>query len=261
MAQFEAVSLPKKKGDPMLLVFVDETSDMKFKDYLGFSIAAINAKFYPKIKTDALKVLMEIGWDPQVEFKGSYLFSQTKGCTDVDIEKRIDAAHRLLDLNVASKNRRMRFTYGRMKSQNHKADYLEALPSLLSMALPKPGQGAGKNLTAIACDRRSDIAQTEVHKALSRVIDESGYVLLEEVTVVGSSFETVGIMFADLVGYLTGRVDNIANDAELFEGLSPEQFETNGKIRKLRSSQDLISKIKKHTMYVHSSLSNESGAA
>jgi len=60
---------------------------------------------------------------------------------------------------------------------------------------------------------------------------------------------------------LTGRVDIIANDAELFEGLTPEQFEANGKIRKLRSSQDLISKIKKHTIYQHSSLSNESRAA
>ena len=245
----------------MLLVFIDETSDVKFRDYLGFSIATINAKFYPKIKTDALKILRESGWDPGVEFKGSYLFSETRGCTDVDIEKRIDAAHKLLDLNVASKNSRMRFTYGRMRSQNQKADYLEALPPLLSMALPRPGRGAGKNLVAVACDRRSDITQPEVHTAISPVVHERGYVLVEEVATVGSSFETVGMMFADLVGYLTGRVDDIANDSELFEGLNPEQFEKNGKIRKLRSSQDLIAKIRRHEMYRHSSLSSESRAA
>ena len=238
----------------MLLVFVDETSDVKFREYLGFSIATINAKFYPKIKIQALKVLDGVGWDPSIEFKGSYLFSETKGCTDVDIERRIDAAHKLLDLNVASKNRRMRFTYGRMKSQNHRDDYLGALPPLLSKALPKPGKGAGKNLLALTCDERSDITAREVHEALSPEVEAMGYVLLEEVAVVRSSLETVGIMFSDLVGYLAGRVDTISNDADLFEGLTPEQFETNGKIRKLQSSQDLISKIKKLTIYDHSSL-------
>ena len=245
----------------MLLAFIDETSDVKFKEYLGFSIATINAKFYPKVKTEALKILKESGWDPAVEFKGSYLFSQTRGCTDVDIEKRINAAHMLLDLNVASKNSRMRFTYGQMKSQDPRADYLEALPPLLGIALPKPAKGAGKNLVAIACDQRSDVSQPEIHRALSPVVHEGGYVLVEEVATVASSFETVGIMFADLVGYLTGRVDNIANDAELFEGLTPEQFENNGKVRKLRSSQDLIAKIRRHEMYRHASLSSESGAA
>ena len=244
-----------------MLVFVDETSDEKFKDYLGFSIATINATFYPKIKTEALKLLNGVGWDPSVEFKGSYLFSQTKGCTDVDIERRIDVAHKLLDLNVASKNRRMRFTYGRMKSQNHRDDYVRALPPLLSMALPKPGKGVGKSLLALTCDKRPDITAREVHEALSPEVVARGYVLLEEVTVTQSSFETVGIMFSDLVGYLAGRVDTIANDADLFQGLTPEQFENNGKIRKLRSSQELISKIKKLTIYDHSSLAQEEGAA
>ena len=244
----------------MLLVFVDETSDVKFKDYLGFSIATINAKFYSKIKSEALKVLQEVGWDSGIEFKGSYLFSQTRGCTGVEIEARIDAAHKLLDLNVASKKRRMKFTYGRMQSQNHKEDYLAALPPLLSKALPKPVKGAGKNLMALTCDERSDVTQPEIHEALSSVVRERGYVLVEEVAVARSSFETVGIMYADLVGYLQGRVDIIANDAELFEGLTPEQFETNGKIRKLRSSHDLISKIEKLTIFAHSSLAAEDEA-
>lgn len=53
----------------MLLVFVDETSDAKYKDYLGFCIAQMNSKFYPKIKSESLGLLQDHGWDPAIEFK------------------------------------------------------------------------------------------------------------------------------------------------------------------------------------------------
>ena len=69
-----------------------------------------------------------------------------------------------------------------------------------------------------------------------------------------SNYDTVGIMFTDLVGYLAGRVDTISNDSDLFEGLTHEQFERNGKIRKLRSSQDLISKINNLEIFAHASM-------
>jgi len=62
----------------MLLAFVDETSDVKYKDYLGLSVALINASFYPKIKREAQSILIKGGWDPRIEFKGSYLFSASK---------------------------------------------------------------------------------------------------------------------------------------------------------------------------------------
>jgi hypothetical protein len=66
----------------MLLVFIDETTDQKFKTC----------------------------WDPAVEFKGSYLFSATSGCTDVEVVKRIEAAGALLDLNTSKSNSRMRLS-------------------------------------------------------------------------------------------------------------------------------------------------------
>jgi hypothetical protein len=235
----------------MRLVFIDETSDSKFKDYLGFCIAQINARFYPLIKTQAQKILDDIGWDQSVEFKGSYLFSASKGCADVEIEKRIDATHSLLDLNVASSNSRMVFDYGRMKSTDHKKDYLNSLPELLFKAMPRAPKGAGKNLVQILCDERCDINPDEIHNALSPVANKKGYVLLERISFIKSNFDTIGIMFSDLVGYLYGRIDNIVNDSDLFEGLTPEQFERNGKIRKLKSSQELISKVKKLTVFSH----------
>lgn len=165
----------------MLLVFIDETSDEKLKDYLGFCIATINSRFYPLIKTKAQKILSEIGWEPAVEFKGSYLFSSSHGCADIEIEKRIDVAHDLLYLNMATSRRRMKFYFGRMKSEHHRQDYLTSLPSLLHNALPKPHKGgAGKNLLHITCDERSDISLDDLHESLGQsLLLEDMYFLRE----------------------------------------------------------------------------------
>ena len=233
----------------MILVFIDETADVKFKEYLGFCITTINARFYPPIKEKAQSILRTVGWDPEIEFKGSYLFSGSSGCTDVDIEKRIDAAHQLLDLNIAHKNRRMAFYFGRMKSSNHREDYIKGVPGLLYKVLPTAQRGPGKNLISIHCDRRDDITSAELHRHIAPAAEKKGYVLLETVARIDSCFDTVGVMFADLVGYIAGRIDVISNDVELFEGLTQEQLENNGKIRKLKSSKELILKIKQLSFF------------
>ncbi|MGA3288138.1 MAG: hypothetical protein ABSD46_12010 [Bacteroidota bacterium] len=204
----------------------------------------INARFYPAIKQEAQGILEKIGWNPSVEFKGSYLFSKSCGCTEVEIEKRVLAAHQLLDLNIAQSNRRMIFHYGRLKSKNQRDDYLHGVPGLLNKVLPHALKGAGKNLISINCDERDDITVTELHKYISPCAIKKGYVVLENVVRAKSNFDTIGIMYADLVSYLAGRIDTISNDSELFEGITEEQLNQNGKIRKLKSSKELISKIK-----------------
>lgn len=233
----------------MKLLFIDETSDAKFKDYLGFSLAFMDSRSYPKLKSTAHRILVDIEWDNTVEFKGSYLFSRSKGCQDVEVERRIEAARELLELNVAESNSRIKFYYGEISSTSHTEDYLAELPGLLAKCLPKPSKGAGKNLIAVCCDERSDISADDLHHALAPSIQKKGWILLERIQPVRSSFDTVGLMFADIVGYLTARIVTISNDSELFEGLTPEQFERNGKIRKLRSSTELISLIKQIQVY------------
>jgi len=235
----------------MQLVFIDETSDAKFKEYLGFCIVTMNAKFYPQIKERAQAILLDIGWDPETEFKGSYLFSAKSGCEEVDIERRIDAAHELIDLHIAEKNRRMVFHYGDMQSATHGEAYLYNLPSLLMKVLPRAKQGAGKNLLVVHCDYRQDVEIDHLHFAISEVARRKGYVLFERVKMARSTFDTVGLMYADLVAYLQGRIDTISNDSELFEGITEEQFRTNGKLQKLASSVELISKVKKMKIFEH----------
>ena len=87
------------------------------------------------------------------------------------------------------------------------------------------------------------------YAVITPVFQKKNYVILEEPLMSTSNFNTVGLLYADIIGYLAARIDTISTDSELFEGITPEQFETNGKIKKLKSSVDLISKIKNIGQY------------
>ena len=228
----------------MLLVFVDETGDSKFKEYLGISVAMVNATFYPALKRSAQELLLDFGWE-LAEFKGAHLFSQTKGCVGVDVETRIELAKALLDLHTANNNRRMRFAYSRMESVDHRADYLRYLPGLLEKALPKASRKSGKDLLFLCCDRRSDVTAAEIFHEVEPSISAKGYALLENVMTAESSFETIGLLYADLVGYLSGRIDTITSDLELYDDVSEQNLAKNGKLRKLLAAQEIIERLKK----------------
>src|SRR5690606_20674463 len=149
----------------MKLIFIDETGDRKYKDYLGVCVATMDSKSYPLLKREALKILESANWDPDLEFKGSYLFSASKGATEVDVEARVDVASRLLDLN-ASENSRLRFAYTDLVSKDKGAGYLAAVGQLLSSrkVIGKAPTGAGKNLVAVVCDELPDVGSRELHE-------------------------------------------------------------------------------------------------
>ena len=233
----------------MILVFVDECGDSKFKDYFGLSLSIVNSTYYSQIKNQFKKILTNSNWDLTEEFKGSYLFSASKGCKEVKIDERITIAGKILKLNIAKKNARMKFSYLHMKSENQKDDYLKYLPALLNRVLPKAKKGNGKDVISLFCDYRSDIKPKEIQKAVSSVLSEKKYTLLEQVVMASSDIDTVGILYADIVGYLSARIETITNDVELFERISDEELKTNGKIKKLKSSKELINVIKQYSAY------------
>ena len=235
----------------MLLIFVDETGDSKFKDYFGLSVTTINHNHYKKIKNGFQEILRNSDWNETIEFKGSYIFSVSSGDKTVPIDKRIDIAHSILDLNTANRNARMSCHYVRKeKTDNHKQQYLDTLPLILDKALPKLiKKGGGKDIAAVYCDYRSDITSFEVQNAIMPILQKKQYTLLEKVTMPHSNFHTVGILYADIIGYLSARIDTISNDSELFESIPADELKNNGKVKKLISSVDLIKKIKKLERY------------
>jgi hypothetical protein len=235
----------------MISIFVDETSDEKHRDYFGLCCTAIHHSFYPQIKRECQQILRDGGWDFNVEFKGAYLFSAKKGCIEIDIDKRIELAEKILELTTAPKNARMKLSYFRTSSTDHKKDYLEYLPFLVRDILGKYSfsRRQGKNLVVVTCDNRPDISIRELREAILPVIADRKYELFEDVIQVNSNCETIGVLFSDIIGYLMSRIETITSDVDLFENLTPEQIEKNGKLRKLASSWQLIDKIKKMTIY------------
>jgi hypothetical protein len=228
----------------MKLIFIDETGDAKFTDYFGICCAIIDSFYYSQLKKQFHNILLKNGWDSNIEFKGSCLFSAKKGDVTISIDRRIDIANDLLDLNAAKKNARMHFHYFRKKSNNHKKDYLTYLPIIIEKALSKAPSGAGKDIVAIQCDNRSDIKIKELRKILYPVVKKKKYVLFEDIVMPASRFETVGILYADLIGYLVARVETISSDMDLFENIPKEELENNGKVKKLQSSKKLLEQIK-----------------
>lgn len=229
------------------LLFVDESGDNKFKDYLGVCVAVVDSTKYPLIKKRFHKTLLQHGWDPDVEFKGSYLFSASKGDPNIDVQTRIKIAEELLGLNVSKSNARIRFRFEttRVRSgESEAATYLSMLPRVLRKALPPQAGGAGKNLVSVFADERSDVRKQDLRVAVQSAVHERGYELLEDVVTAQSNFHTVGVLFADLVAYLAARIDNISSDAELFQELPNDPGKENSKLRKLESSMQLVSRIK-----------------
>ncbi|MCC6451548.1 MAG: DUF3800 domain-containing protein [Acidobacteria bacterium] len=234
----------------MQLIFIDETGDDKHSDYFGLSLATINYTKYAKVKEDFQRILKKGKWDPKVEFKGAFLFSAKKGDTSISIDKRIELAEQILDLTTSKANSRMKFHYVRHSAPaaEHGKEYLRILPILLAK-LPKAPSGAGKNLAYFCCDYRSDINLSELNDIVVPAIKERGYTLIEQVSMLHSGCETIGLLYADIIGYLAARIHNISNDSELFEGLNQEELQKNGKLKKLRSSKSLISKVKHIQQY------------
>jgi hypothetical protein len=169
----------------------------------------------------------------------------------VGVEQRIALATAILGLNVANKYARMSFFFG---SQTGVADvasaYLENAPSFLAKVLsPPPKGGKAKSLVAVTADYRGDIKPEALHALILPVVEKKGWVLFERVSLVKSNFDTIGILLADIVGYLAARVETISNDLGLFEGIPPEELTKHGKFKKLQSSKQLLSLIKNMHLY------------
>lgn len=144
----------------------------------------------------------------------------------------------------------MKFAYLRKeKSTDQHRDYLRYLPQLIDKVLSRAQKGQGKNILALHCDYRNDICPNDMRDAVRGVIEKKGFVLLEDIQCSASNMHTVGILFADIVGYLSARIDTIKNDSDLFENIPPDEFEKNGKIRKYLRSVELIEIIKNFEGY------------
>lgn len=232
------------------MIFIDETGDDKFKNYFGVNLVLIDSKNYGIIKNGFQKILSKFSWDSDIEFKGSYIFSSNKGNKNISIDDRVNMVKEIVDLTHSNKNSKVQFFFADCYDAiDKKSRYIEIVGELLNKALNKPKLMGDKNLVSITCDFRQDTKLTDINKIALPVISKKGYQLFEDVCIVSSNNNTIGILLADIIGYLLSRYRTVSNDYELFENLPEDKFLENGKIQKAVASFELIEKIKQLNEY------------
>jgi hypothetical protein len=162
----------------MKLIFLDETSDTDKKDYFGICCVLTDTYFYKGVKDSAQGILQKYGWNPDIEFKGSTLFSASRGDTKISVETRIQIATELLSLNLANKHARMKFAYCDFLTHDFKTDYLRYVPTLTSGVIPKATSGSEKDLLSIHYDKHSSISPPELRRAAKEIIIKMDIVFL-----------------------------------------------------------------------------------
>lgn len=234
----------------MKFLFVDETYDSSHPNYLGLCFALIDGTKYPLIKKTFFKHLEKYDWDTDIEFKGRWIFSASKGCENVPVEERIKLTKEIIDLNTSSKTRaRIKFLYVYTEQGSGSFEYRKLFAFGLGQVLPKAPKGMGKNLLAIYCDRREDVKAKDIRHIAEPILRKKHYILFEDPHFITSTVHTVGICVADMVAYLMSRVNVIQVDRSLFDDLTSERAQTNMRLQKVLTSKRLINAIKRMDVY------------
>ena len=197
----------------MQLVFIDETS---LNGTFCVSIVIISSAKYTKLKGEYLEILEKYKWDHRMdknEFKGKVIFSKNNPKTSegVTVETRIKICNELLEYVVGKKNKRMDVTFFSHECEKDEEDkiYFDVVPRLLKKKLKKMPKKDSKNCVAIFCDnfnrKRKDDLYQKMRQEIATVIRKKGLVFFEEIFFCDSTNYTVGITYADIIGYLVAK--------------------------------------------------------
>ena len=114
------------------------------------------------------------------------------------------------------------------------------MPSLLGKILQPASKKGGKNLISVHYDNFSPVTPKDIRDRIKFEIEKKGFVLFEDVVAAKSGFETIGLLYADLIAYLFGRYDIHKNDLIFFKDLPPEKLQNDGRFKKLKTSKELL---------------------
>ncbi len=223
----------------MKFVFIDEVAhSQKNPNFLGVGAILIDSVNYVKFKENFTEAFKELNWDPAIEFKGKYLFSQ-KGDTTVSVEKRIDFVYKIAESSRAKRNARYTFYFAYTFRGNNTENYNLLLRCMLK-DIPKPPNKRGdKNLIALYIDGRDDLKEQRLFMECNEELKNRGYFLLEKPLLVFSSNLTPGIVTVDILSYLKSW--DILNPAE--SSLFYSELSDNNK-KKLEIIREIISSLK-----------------
>jgi hypothetical protein len=188
----------------MKLVFIDETENSTYvPGFYAVCAVAVDATKYNRMRQAVDKALDDCGWCRDYEFKGSVIFSSTKGDANVPTEQRVYAAHRMVAATVSKAKARVNCVIAWTDQGGDANQHLELVARAVSRCLASAGKAAGKDLVAVFADKKDIVNQRDLSDAIKKVVKSRGYTLVEHVVIVSSSCDWPGVLLADVLAYLS----------------------------------------------------------
>jgi hypothetical protein len=187
------------------LVFIDETENSTHvPGFYAVCAVAVDATKYKTVRQAIDDALTSSGWCRDHEFKGSVIFSSSKGDATVSTEKRVDAASSMVSATVSKANSRAVPAVAWSDTGGGAAAHIELLGRAVAGCLKaKPaGKNKGKDLCIVFADKKAGIGRAALSEAVKTAVASRGYCLAEDVVVVTSSCDWPGVLLADVVAYL-----------------------------------------------------------
>jgi len=225
----------------MKFIFLDETQNKRKRDFYGICGISIDARFYPSIAREVKQLFNNVGWNLRFEFKGRFLFSSKKGDPNVTIDKRIELANQMINLNVAKKNARLNaiFVWNEASDTTENHLYLTkcALKELLS---------SNNKLYIIFADRNDKIKHQDLWKAAYDIIVNKSCCLVEDVVIIKEWKPTqVGLCLCDLIAYLASWSCLTQSPVEAQQSLFEEESISSFDVDKAETVKTIFQNIKK----------------
>lgn len=188
----------------MKLVFVDETGNSQhLPGFYAACAVCVDATKYKVVRDEVEKALASAGWDRVHEFKGSAIFSSTKGDTGVDIDGRIDVASQIVSSTVSKSNSRATPVIAWNTNGDSTGNHLDLVEKAVAKCLPKATTGKdGKDLCVVFVDQKDGVPKSDLLARIRQAAVSRGYSVVEDIVVVTSSCDAPGIMLADILAYL-----------------------------------------------------------
>ena len=187
----------------MKFIFIDETKNKRKSDFYGVCGVCIDEMHYGSISLGVTRCFQDVGWNTDFEFKGSYLFSHKKGDSSVTIDRRIELADKIIALNIAKKNAKMKAVFTWNEAGEAVDNHLVLVEEVLRRLLPSRSSRLSSKPCIVFTDQNDKIPPPELWRVINETLATRNYCLVEDVNIFRDWRSThIGLCLCDLIAYL-----------------------------------------------------------
>ena len=209
----------------MKFIFIDETEQ---NNIFAISVIVMDSSRYGSFKKKYLDILKKYSWDhkdDKNEFKGTAILGSTK-TNSLSPQGKKDMCYELLNI-IQSTNKIVRpyIAYHNLSKDNSQNKigaykqrlYFKSIPLILKKALKKSSAKSSKNVVCIFCDEfsianKNKTEYQKMRKEIASILKLKNLIFFEEIYFSKSTNYTIGISYADLIGYLLLKEKNSEKD-------------------------------------------------